>query len=208
MIKWDYSGSRLTERRYEARLTQEDLAELVGVSKQTVGFWEQGRRYPTLTHVAKLQVRQFSPRNCISLRDLTTISDHFVLVLDDYHVIDAKPIDHALTFLLEYLPPQMHLVIATREDPQLSLARLRARGQLTELRATDLRFTPSEAAGFLNQGMGLNLSAEDIAALETRTEGWIAGLQLAALSLQGHQDTSSFITSFTGSHHFVLDYLG
>ena len=123
-------------------------------------------------------------------------------------MIDAKPIDHALTFLLEYLPPQMHLVIATREDPQLSLARLRARGQLTELRATDLRFTPSEAAGFLNQGMGLNLSAEDIARLSTRTEGWIAGLQLAALSLQGHQDTSSFITSFTGSHHFVLDYLG
>src|SRR5438270_7676919 len=131
----------------------------------------------------------------------------FVLVLDDYHVIDAKPIDHALTFLLEHLPPQMHLVIATREDPQLPLARLRARGQLTELRATDLRFTPSEAAGFLNQGMGLNLSAEDIARLSTRTEGWIAGLQLAAISMQGHQDSTSFITSFTGSHHFVLDYL-
>src|SRR3989441_8336742 len=131
----------------------------------------------------------------------------FALVLDDYHVIDAKPIDHALAFLLEHLPPHMHLVIATREDPPLPLARLRARGQLTELRATDLRFTPSEAAGFLNQGMGLNLSAEDITALETRTEGWIAGLQLAALSLQGHQDTISFIKSFTGSHHFVLDYL-
>src|SRR3989440_5717361 len=131
----------------------------------------------------------------------------FVLVLDDYHVIDAKAIDQALTYLVEHLPPQMHLVIATREDPQLPLARLRARGHLTELRATDLRFTPSEAAGFLNQGMGLNLSAEDITALETRTEGWIAGLQLAALSMQGHQDTTSFITSFTGSHHFVLDYL-
>ena len=87
------------------------------------------------------------------------------------------------------------------------LARLRARGHLTELRAADLRFTPSEAAAFLNQVMGLNLSAEDIAALETRTEGWIAGLQLAALSLQGHQDAASFIRSFTGSHHFVLDYL-
>ncbi|TMC86983.1 MAG: LuxR family transcriptional regulator, partial [Chloroflexi bacterium] len=141
------------------------------------------------------------------LNDITTIKDPFVLVLDDYHVIDAKPIDHALTFLLEHLPPQMHLVIATREDPQLPLARLRARGQLTELRATDLRFTPSEAAGFLNQGMGLNLSAEDIARLSTRTEGWIAGLQLAAISMQGQQDTTSFITSFTGSHHFVLDYL-
>jgi LuxR family maltose regulon positive regulatory protein len=141
------------------------------------------------------------------LNDLTTISDHFVLVLDDYHVIDAKPVDHAITFLLEHLPPQMHLVIATREDPQLPLARLRARGQLTELRATDLRFTPSEAAGFLNQGMGLNLSAQDIAALETRTEGWIAGLQLAAISMQGQQDAAGFIQSFTGSHHFVMDYL-
>ena len=89
----------------------------------------------------------------------------------------------------------------------LPLARLRARGQLTELRAADLRFTPAEAADFLNQVMGLNLSAEDIAALETRTEGWIAGLQLAAISMQGHQDAASFIKSFTGSHHFVLDYL-
>ena len=141
------------------------------------------------------------------LNEITTIPDNFVLVLDDYHVIDAKPVDHALTFLLEHLPPQMHLVIATREDPQLPLARLRARGQLTELRAADLRFTPSEAAEFLNQVMGLNLSAEDIAALETRTEGWIAGLQLAAISMQGHQDATSFIKSFTGSHHFVLDYL-
>ena len=101
----------------------------------------------------------------------------------------------------------MHLVIATREDPPLPLARLRARGQLTELRAADLRFTPAEAADFLNQVMGLNLSEEDIAALEARTEGWIAGLQLAAISMQGHQDAASFIKSFTGSHHFVLDYL-
>ena len=141
------------------------------------------------------------------LNEIATIPDNFILVLDDYHVIDAKPVDDALTFLLEHLPPQMHLVIATREDPHLPLARLRARGQLTELRAADLRFTPAEAAEFLNQVMGLNLSAEDIAALETRTEGWIAGLQLAALSMQGHQDTASFIKSFTGSHHFVLDYL-
>ena len=115
--------------------------------------------------------------------------------------------DQALTFLVEHLPPQMHLVIATREDPSLPLARLRVRGQLTELRAADLRFTPAEAAEFLNRVMGLNLSAEDIAALETRTEGWIAGLQLAAISMQDIQDTASFIKSFTGSHHFVLDYL-
>ncbi len=126
------------------------------------------------------------------LNEITTIPDNFVLVLDDYHVIDSKPVDNALTFLLEHLPPQMHLVIATREDPHLPLARLRARGQLTELRAADLRFTPAEAAEFLNRVMGLNLSAEDIAALEARTEGWIAGLQLAALSMQGHQDASQF----------------
>src|SRR2546428_5668210 len=131
----------------------------------------------------------------------------FALVLDDYHVIDAKPVDHALTYLVDHLPPQMHLVIATREDPPLPLARLRVGGHLTELRAVDLRFTPSEAAAFLNQVMGLNLSAKDIAALETRTEGWIAGLQLAAISMQGQKDTTSFIKSFTGSHHFVLDYL-
>src|SRR6266566_3506604 len=141
------------------------------------------------------------------LNEITAIPDNFVLVLDDYHVIDAKAIDQALTFLLEHQPPQMHLVIATREDPQLPLARLRARDQLTELRATDLRFTSSEAAEFLNQGMGLNLSAEDVTALEARTEGWIVGLQLAAISLQGQQDATGFITSFTGSHHFVLDYL-
>src|SRR5437016_10666410 len=96
------------------------------------------------------------------LNEITTLPDHFVLVLDDYHVIDAIAVDRALTFLVEHLPPQMHLVIATREDPQLPLARLRARGQLAELRAVDLRFTPSEAAAFLNQVMSLGLSAQDI----------------------------------------------
>lgn len=141
------------------------------------------------------------------LNEINAISDHFVLVLDDYHVIDAGPIDNAIAFLLERMPPQMHLVIATREDPLLPLARLRVRDQLTELRATDLRFTFAEAAEFLGQVMGLNLSTENIALLESRTEGWIAGLQLAALSMQGHQDPAGFIKSFTGSHHFVLDYL-
>ncbi len=160
--------------------------------------------------LAALQSPQPPPTESILtalLNEIAAIPDNFVLVLDDYHVIDSKPVDEALTFLLEHLPPQMHLVVATREDPHLPLARLRARGQLTELRAADLRFTPSEAAEFLNQQMGLNLSAEDVAALETRTEGWIAGLQLAAISMRGHQDTTNFIQSFTGSHHFVLDYL-
>src|SRR5918997_3343214 len=141
------------------------------------------------------------------LNEITAVPDDFVLVLDDYHVVDAEPVDDALAFLLEHLPPRMHLIIATREDPRLPLARLRARGQLAELRAADLRFTPFEAAEFLNRVMDLNLSEEDIAALESRTEGWIAGLQLAAISMQGHEDATSFIKSFTGSHHFVLDYL-
>jgi len=143
----------------------------------------------------------------VLINEIAALPDRIVLVLDDYHLIEAEPIHDALTFLLDHLPPQMHLVIATREDPPLPLARLRARGQLTELRATDLRFTPSEAAEFLNQVMGLGLSAEDVAALETRTEGWIAGLHLAAISMQGHKDVSGFIRSFTGSHRFVLDYL-
>src|SRR5450755_2046317 len=141
------------------------------------------------------------------LNEITTLPDNFVLVLDDYHVIDAKPVDIALTYLVEHLPPQMHLVIATREDPQLPLARLRARSHLTELRAADLRFTASEASAFLNQVMGLSLSAEDIATLEDRTEGWIAGLQLAALSMQGHQDVPGFIRAFAGDHRYIVDYL-
>jgi LuxR family maltose regulon positive regulatory protein len=142
------------------------------------------------------------------INEIAAVPDRVVLVFDDYHLIEAPPIHDALTFLLTHLPPQMHLVIATRDDPiLLPLARLRARGQLTELRATDLRFTYSEAAEFLNQVMGLDLSVEDIAALETRTEGWIAGLQLAALSMQGHEDATSLIRSFTGSHRYVLDYL-
>ena len=141
------------------------------------------------------------------LNEIATISDHFVLVLDDYHLIDSKSVDEALTFLLEHLPPQMHLVITTREDPGLPLARLRARSQLTELRAADLRFTSSEAADFLNQVMGLNLSVEDTSILENRTEGWVTGLQLAALSMQGKQDVASFIRAFAGDHRYIVDYL-
>lgn len=141
------------------------------------------------------------------LNELATLSANFVLVLDDYHVIQAPQVDVALTFLLEHLPPQLHLVLATREDPDLPLARLRVRNQLNELRVTDLRFTLAEATAFLKHAMGLNLAAAEVAALETRTEGWIAGLQLAAISMQGHKDSTDFIKSFTGSHHFVLDYL-
>ena len=143
----------------------------------------------------------------VLLNEIVVAPDNFILILDDYHSVDSQPIDQALTFLLDNLPPQMHLVITSREDPNLPLARLRVRGQLTELRITDLRFTHDEAAVFLKQVTGLDLSEEDIAALEARTEGWIAGLQLAAMSMQGQKDATSFIQSFTGSHRFVLDYL-
>ena len=131
----------------------------------------------------------------------------FVLVLDDYHVIDAELVHDAVTFLLDHLPPQMHLIIASRSDPPLPLSRLRGRGELAELRASDLRFTPDEAAAFLNDVMGLSLSAGDVAALEARTEGWVAGLQLAALSMQGRDDVPGFITAFSGDDRYIVDYL-
>ena len=131
----------------------------------------------------------------------------FSLVLDDFHVITNHQINKTLTFLLDNLPPQMHLVLSCRADPNLPLARLRSRGQLTEMRAVDLRFTPDETAAFLNDVMGLGLSAAEITALDKRVEGWIAGLQMAALSMRGRKDVSGFIKSFSGSHRFVLDYL-
>ena len=141
------------------------------------------------------------------INDIAAIPDDFILVLDDYHLVDDPSVDRALGFLLERQPPQMHLAITTREDPNLPLARLRVRDQLTELRAADLRFTPSEAAEFLNQVMGLALTADEVAALDSRTEGWIAGLQLAALSMKGNRDVSEFIQAFTGDHRYIVDYL-
>jgi len=141
------------------------------------------------------------------LNEIAAFPDRFALVLDDYHAIETLALHDAIAHLVDHMPPQMHLVIATRADPSLPLAHWRARGQLTELRAGDLRFTPDEAALFLRQMMGLPLTAEQVAALDTRTEGWIAGLQLAALSMRGRQDISGFIAAFTGSHRYVLDYL-
>lgn len=141
------------------------------------------------------------------INELTTFSDQFVLVLDDYHVITSAAIHATITFLLNHQPPQMHLIISTRTDPPLPLAQLRAHDELTELRAGDLRFTSDEASIFLNQRAGLDLTAQDVAALESRTEGWIAGLQLAALSMRGRADLSTFINAFTGSHRFIVDYL-
>ncbi|HEX9354981.1 MAG TPA: AAA family ATPase, partial [Streptosporangiaceae bacterium] len=131
-----------------------------------------------------------------------------LLVLDDYHLIDAQPVHASLAFLLEHLPPGLHLVLASRADPPLPLARLRAGGQLAELRTGDLRFTADEAAALLRESAGADLPAAAVAALAARTEGWAAGLQLAALSLAGQADPAGFVAAFSGSHRYVLDYLG
>jgi LuxR family maltose regulon positive regulatory protein len=141
------------------------------------------------------------------INDLARTPRNLALVLDDYHVIQTRAIHHSVAFLLEHLPANLHLIIASREDPPLPLARLRARDQLVELRNADLRFTPDEVRAFFDEVMGVSLASRDCVALETRTEGWIAGLQMAALALRGQSDPAQFIASFTGSHHFVLDYL-
>jgi LuxR family maltose regulon positive regulatory protein len=141
------------------------------------------------------------------LNDLTAVNAQCALILDDYHAIATQAIHDGMGFLLSHLPPQMHLILASRADPPLSLARLRSHGDLTELRVSDLRFTPDEAAAFLNQVMGLAIAAADVAALEQRTEGWIAGLQLAALSLQGRENVADFVAAFSGGDRYIVDYL-
>lgn len=141
------------------------------------------------------------------LNELAALPHDVVLVLDDYHVVDGPGVQDGMVFLLEHLPPQLHLVIATRADPALPLGRLRAGGRLLEIRATDLRFKPEEAAAYLNEVMGLALTARDVAALEGRTEGWIAALQLAAISMQGRDDATSFIAGFAGDDRYIVDYL-
>ncbi len=166
--------------------------------------------------LASLQSPQPLPDDAIPtilINELVRLPISLVLILDDYHVIQNQSIHAALAFLLDHLPTQLHLVLSTRLDPPWPLARLRARSQLIELRAADLRFTSDEAAAFLNQVMDLNLSSEDVAALEARTEGWIAGLQLAALAMQsqlagqGRDHLAAFVKAFTGSHVYIAEYL-
>ncbi|MEJ2212454.1 MAG: AAA family ATPase, partial [Anaerolineae bacterium] len=141
------------------------------------------------------------------LNDIAALPQRIILVLDDFHLVTREEILEGLGFLVNHQPRQLHLVLSTRADPVLPLARLRARGRLTEVRLEDLAFTVQEAVTFFNDRMGLDLLLEDVRALETRTEGWVAGLQLAALSLQDCADRRGFITTFAGSHHFVLEYL-
>jgi LuxR family maltose regulon positive regulatory protein len=141
------------------------------------------------------------------LNELSVLPDDVTLVLDDYHAVEGPDLQAGMALLVERLPPQLRLVVITRADPALPLARLRARGELTEVRAADLRFTQDEATAYLADATGLDLEAGDVAALEARTEGWIASLQLAALSLRGREDPSGFIEGFAGDDRYVVDYL-
>ena len=141
------------------------------------------------------------------INDLTTVSDDFAVVLDDYHLIKNEAIHAGMTFLLEHMPPKMHLIIATRVDPELPLSRFRGRGTMLEIGADDLRFTLDETGALLQGLLGVTLSPEDIRALLERTEGWVVGLKMAALSLRGQQDVRSFLSTFTGSQRYVMDYL-
>ncbi|HEX8768060.1 MAG TPA: AAA family ATPase, partial [Jatrophihabitans sp.] len=141
------------------------------------------------------------------LNDFDTLAETTFLTLDDYHEITAPAVHEAIGFLLDHLPRHVRIAMTTRSDPPLPLARLRSNGGLVELRAADLRFTADEASVLLNDVLGLALAPGDVTALDERTEGWAAGLQLAALSLRGRQDPTSFVTAFAGSHRFVLDYL-
>ena len=147
------------------------------------------------------------PLITILINELAASGKEFYVVLDDYHLVTAQTIHEALDFLLDHLPPNVHLVISGRVDPPLSISRLRARGQMAEIRPNDLRFTEAEVTTLLNDLVGLDLSPEHILALLSRTEGWVVGLQLAALSMQGRQNIHEFVAAFSGSHHFIIDYL-
>ncbi len=142
------------------------------------------------------------------INELSNLPDVLTLVLDDYHTIESPAIHDGVAFLVEHMPSRMHLIITTRTDPPLPLARMRVRSQLLELRSADLRFSQQQIADFFTDVMGLKLTSDEVMALDTRVEGWIAGLQLAGLALQGKTDKAGFIASFAGDHHYVLDYLG
>ena len=171
----------------------QQIEEGIGTDVQTIA---QSSQSPQADHLITML-----------LNEIDACGLEFILVLDDYHLIPNQEIFDAIDFTLAHLPSGVHLVLIGRVDPPLFLSRLRVGGQITEIRQNDLRFTKTEVSAFINDLMGLNLSGEDIDALEVRTEGWIASLQLAALSLQGRDDKQAFVTAFSGSHHYVIDYL-
>lgn len=197
---------------------EEEENDLARFLSYFVSAWqkvEQGVGQSILPLLDMPQLSAPSYLMTLLINDLANLSpQQGVLVLDDYHIIHHPDIQAAITFFLEHLPPQLHLVVATREEPDLPLARLRVQWQVTEIRLEELRFTVEETAAFLNRTMGLSLNPEDIQTLENRTEGWIAGLQMAALSLRGGQTRWSglgsvalMVDNFGGTHQYVIDYL-
>jgi len=157
--------------------------------------------------VSAPQLRSIEPVVVSLINDISQLPDGLIVVLDDYHLIEADQVHTGLSYLLEHQPPNLHIILGTRVDPSISLARLRAHNQLIEIRAEDLQFSTEEAAILLNEKMGLHLKPDHIEALNTHTESWVVGLQLAALSLKGHPSYDTFIEEFTGGHQFILDYL-
>ncbi len=210
---------QLDRRRANARIAwlsldegDNDLSRLIAhvvAALQGVGLDVDAALSESL-HIAPTSATLTALVNEVTRSGDQTPERQWILVLDDYHAIEASEVHEAVNFLLDHFPNRLHLLLATRSDPPLPLARLRSRGQLTEVRAADLRFSPPEAREFLTRVMGLHITAADVDALERRTEGWIAGLQLAALSLRGIPDRgglADFIETFTGSNRFVIDYL-
>ncbi|MEE9616549.1 MAG: LuxR C-terminal-related transcriptional regulator, partial [Anaerolineae bacterium] len=190
------------------------LAYLIGALQrvdEAIGHSLQGilqsSQLPSAASASRSETTWIEGLMTALINAVTAVAAKTTLVLDDYHLIHAASIHQAIRFLLEHQPPLMHVVISTREDPPLPLPRLRARGQVTEIRERELRFTVEEATAFFNRTMGLHLSPDAVTALETRTEGWIAGLQLAALSLQDRDDADAFITAFAGDDRHVMGYL-
>ncbi len=166
------------------------------------------RAVPGVGDEAAAQLEAARPGSAVAstlINELADAAPDVVLVLDDYHVIQSSEVHDAVELVVEHAPPQLHLVLSGRADPPLRLARLRARGDLLELRAADLRFTVEETAAYFGEAAGLDLAGDDIVALEARTEGWVAALQLAALSMQGRDDASAFIAHFAGDDRFVVD---
>jgi LuxR family maltose regulon positive regulatory protein len=171
------------------------VSKIDGVGQSLTGLLQSPQSIP-----AKSLIMAF-------ISDITSTSSPFLLILDDYHLVKSAEIDLALAFLLDHMPPQMHLILTSRRDPGFPLSRLRAQAQMTEIRANDLRFSAAEAAVFLQEVMGIELTADQILALESRTEGWIAGLQMAALSMQNRDDVAEFIATFAGDDRYIVDYL-
>ncbi len=198
----------------DSRIAWLSLDESDNDLSRFLGYWVASFRRANESLGANAQslldMPQLPPLNSFLdglINDLSALEDSILLVLDDYHLISNSKIHEALEYFLDHQPAQVHLAITTREDPPFPLARMRARGQMTEIRAHDLRFTPQEATQFFNQSMKLDLTPQSVDDLEKRTEGWAVGLQLAGLALQSLPDPQKFIETFRGSHRYVLDYL-